>query len=424
MLPNDENNFVDELGSFLEENLNGDSVICLDFLRERIKFFSKPQLTIDTKDENYKKKMFIAKRSTNLLSKMKFNLQNDLYTYSGSQELLSFMLIQIEKKVEQEKEKIDKMPRMVLLGPKTLNRAFYPFQGSYRYMVGFIESQGSRPTMEDEIVIYGMGPRMRKNEDYFAIFDGHGGPEASAFAAKNLHDIFDTHLCRYPGYSTGSVSEADIIEAFQSSFREIDNSMCGQYGMQAGACALVTYFSNNTLFTANLGDSRAVMGTKQGTVRITTDHKPMATFEYERITTLPGGFVVTASLPARVQDQLSTLPGGFVTTDSLPARVQGQLSVSRALGDRHLKPFVSGDPDITVRHLTCDDYFIILGCDGVWDKITDEEAVDLTLKTNNPQEAAANILKKIKGKSDNISIVVIFLQSPRLWSLVNQQIEK
>jgi hypothetical protein len=25
---------------------------------------------------------------------------------------------------------------------------------------------------EDEIVIYGMGPRMRKSEDYFAVFDG------------------------------------------------------------------------------------------------------------------------------------------------------------------------------------------------------------------------------------------------------------
>lgn len=44
-----------------------------------------------------------------------------------------------------------------------------------------------------------MGPRMRENEDYFAVFDGHGGPEASAFAAKHLHDLLDSNLGNYEG---------------------------------------------------------------------------------------------------------------------------------------------------------------------------------------------------------------------------------
>lgn len=47
------------------------------------------------------------------------------------------------------------------------------------------------------------------------------------------------------------------------------------------------------------------------------------------------------------------------------------------MGDRHLKPYVSGEPDIYCTHLTDDHYFIILGCDGVWDKITDDLAVQV-----------------------------------------------
>jgi len=293
------------------------------------------------------------------------------------------------------KEKIERIPRMALLGPKSLSRAFFAFQGSCRFMIGFTDSQGSRPTMEDEIVILGMGPRMRPNEDYFAIFDGHGGHEASEYVAKNLHEILDFNLSSYPGYLTGNLSDEEIKAAFKTTFREVDESMCVQYGMQAGSCALVAYFSGNRLFMANLGDSRAVLGTKQGPVAVTKDHKPSQNEEYKRIISNPGGFV----------------------SNENPARVQGQLSVSRAFGDSHLKPFVSSDPDIFCKYLTNDLYFLILGCDGVWDKITDEEAVSWTFKTKNPQEAATNILKKLKGRSDNISIVVIFLCPPQQWEI-------
>jgi len=395
-----EDHFSNVLDTFLEVNLEGDAFLCLESLNDKIKFSIQTKaktLSLDSSDSNLKRKIFIVNNSLLLLACIQFIREDEsqLYIYSGTQDFLNVINSRFEKEIKRLKEFIDRAPRKVLLGPKTLNRAFYPFQGSYRYMIGFTESQGSRPTMEDEIVIFGMGPRMRKNEDYFAIFDGHGGPEASAFAAKNLHEILDANLCNYPGYSSSLLSNEDITSGLQSAFRELDNSMCFQYGMQSGACALVIYISDCRMFTANLGDSRAIFGTKNGTIRITNDHKPMSESEYNRIT---------------------SHQGGFVTTDTPPARVQGQLSVSRALGDRHLKPYVSGEPEIFYTDLTDDHYFVVLGCDGVWDKISDEEAAEITFKTNNPQDAALDILKKIKGKSDNISIVVIFLQHPKLWS--------
>ena len=51
-------------------------------------------------------------------------------------------------------------------------------------------------------------------------------------------------------------------------------------------------------------------------------------------------------------------------------RVNGQLSVSRAIGDREHKPFISAKPDVTSIEMNGSEEFIIIGCDGLllWPK--------------------------------------------------------
>jgi serine/threonine protein phosphatase PrpC len=75
--------------------------------------------------------------------------------------------------------------------------------------------------------------------------------------------------------------------------------------------------------------------------------------------------------------------GGEVTTTTdkngkQTFRVKGSLAVSRALGDFFLNPFVTGEPQIHGPiQITPDKktYFLIMACDGLWDKVSDEEAV-------------------------------------------------
>lgn len=43
--------------------------------------------------------------------------------------------------------------------------------------------------MEDKTVVYGSF-RNKKDEDYFAVFDGHSGTAASIFASKVLSEDF------------------------------------------------------------------------------------------------------------------------------------------------------------------------------------------------------------------------------------------
>jgi serine/threonine protein phosphatase PrpC len=91
-------------------------------------------------------------------------------------------------------------------------------------------------------------------------------------------------------------------------------------------------------------------------IRLTVDHKASLPEEAKRITDA----------------------GGFVGRN----RVNGVLAVSRALGDHMLKEndVVTAVPYCQETELTDEDSFLVLACDGVWDVITDQEAVDFVLQ--------------------------------------------
>jgi serine/threonine protein phosphatase PrpC len=55
---------------------------------------------------------------------------------------------------------------------------------------------------------------------------------------------------------------------------------------------------------------------------------------------------------------------------------------------------------------------LLLACDGLWDVIQDQEAVDLALSFNGEKEDAAQFLVEEamrRGSTDNISVIVAWL---------------
>lgn len=123
--------------------------------------------------------------------------------------------------------------------------------------------------------------------------------------------------------------------------------------------------------------------------------------------------------------------GGFVARN----RVLGILAVTRSFGDHGMKDFVIAEPHITDTAIpttvnstsntqTSDAHpLLILACDGVWDVMTDQEAVDFVLskctsegvgesRTFLPERDAAKLLVQEaldRGSTDNVTAIVVFL---------------
>ncbi|GAA5969027.1 hypothetical protein JCM3765_005270 [Sporobolomyces pararoseus] len=151
--------------------------------------------------------------------------------------------------------------------------------------------------------------------------------------------------------------------------------------------ARVVKAAKRTLYTANAGDARAVLSRNGQAVRLSHDHKASDAKEAERI------------------DQA----GGFIMNQ----RVNGYLAVSRALGDSAMKQFVVGSPYTTETTLGPEDEYLIIACDGLWDVISDQEAVDLLKSSGirDPQEASQKLVEQAlaRNSTDNVTVLVVCL---------------
>jgi protein phosphatase PTC1 len=76
-----------------------------------------------------------------------------------------------------------------------------------------------------------------------------------------------------------------------------------------------------------------------------------------------------------------------------------------------MKQYVSGEPYISETVIESTDTHLILACDGVWDVLSDQDAVTLILRYETCKEAAKQLLIQSlrSGSTDNISVIVIKL---------------
>eukprot|EP01114_Cavostelium_apophysatum_P019480 TRINITY_DN6296_c0_g1_i2.p1 TRINITY_DN6296_c0_g1~~TRINITY_DN6296_c0_g1_i2.p1 ORF type:complete len:334 (-),score=77.35 TRINITY_DN6296_c0_g1_i2:325-1326(-) len=257
-------------------------------------------------------------------------------------------------------------------------------QHSTRFVIGYAETIGRRPTMEDEIRVVGKLRTNHQEEDYVAVFDGHGGKECSEFAAAHLHKILAKKLDEL----------ATVEQSLKQSFLEL-NEMIKTTNKGGGTTALVALITEKKVYIANAGDSRAVFLKGDDTTAITNDHKPDLPEEEDRI--VKSGGKVT---------RITNKAGKTIS------RVNGMLAVSRALGDIFLQPHVTAEPEIHSFDMSPSDKYLILGCDGVWDVLSNEETTFLASLSDDPEEAAIKIRDTAlnKGSADNISVAVIKFQ--------------
>ncbi|XP_022718390.1 probable protein phosphatase 2C 30 isoform X2 [Durio zibethinus] len=114
-----------------------------------------------------------------------------------------------------------------------------------------------------------------------------------------------------------------------------------------------------------------------------------------------------------VTDKEFLSQGGFVHCRNGVWRVQGSLAVSRAIGDFHLKQWIISEPEIKTLPLTSDCEFLIMASDGLWDKVNEQEAVNVVLRERNVQESCKKLVDIScgRGNIDDITVMVVNLEN-------------
>ena len=243
---------------------------------------------------------------------------------------------------------------------------------------------------------------------FCGIFDGHGGAHAAHFCRDNLHFNVMAASSFYSGDPRAALrdgfrkTEADLI--YEQSRRgqsqdETDVSDGnGNHGGGSGCCgttALLMLLQGEHMHVAWLGDCRAVLCRNGNAIALTTDHSLKDSDERAR----------------------ALADGGRVEGH----RLGGFLEVARALGDfdhtQGGKPAgLSAQPSVRSEIVSQEDEFVILGSDGLWGVVQNEDAVRLAraeLATyDNDAEMASQKLIEVALKrhcDDNVSVMVVNL---------------
>ncbi|CAM9676769.1 unnamed protein product, partial [Scytosiphon promiscuus] len=220
--------------------------------------------------------------------------------------------------------------------------------------------KGWRKTQEDtSSIVLNLGGR--KDMVGVGVFDGHSGQEASKYVAENLWNEVT---------ATAQWARGDVDGALRAAFLAVDACMHKEQVCH-GTTAVVAVVTPSLLYIANCGDSRAVLCKEGAATAVSTDHKPGVYTEKCRVIRC-GGQVIPGEFGgvSRV-----TAPGCLVA-----------MATSRSLGDFHFKrnyhssqseQVVSPEAEVVCVPRSSGDEFLILGTDGVWDVLSNQEVSDM-----------------------------------------------
>jgi len=270
--------------------------------------------------------------------------------------------------------------------------------------VSHFSTQGRRPTMEDKVQVIesfkiNKPPHCVGPLSFFGVYDGHSGTGAVEYCYKAVYEFLKQQL------KLGMAPAAALDYAYAAADKHVlaDGSGCT-------ACSVLVCKETGRMWVANCGDSRAVLCRAGQAIELTKDHKASDALEAKRIAAAGG-------------EILDVKGNKYVKYPKEDTHLG--LSVSRSLGDNHyndtVDPLIIGTPDITQQVLQKEDEFVVLACDGVWDVMSSQQAVDhlrsfyaKCKKKGRPvdaekmsEELANKALKDRSG--DNISVVVAIL---------------
>lgn len=243
--------------------------------------------------------------------------------------------------------------------------------GKQLFQNGLAYEPGKLSQMEDAVSI--VGEFAGNGTQFYGVFDGHGGYRASRSCALNAAHILQESL----------KGTSSIESGIDLAFANLHSAVIKDFHSE-GTTASMAFVIGETLYTANVGDSRILLIKGENSKRLSVDHR--------------------VSNP----DERKILQKKGVRVFS--NRIEGVLNLSRSIGDQYLGLSLLHSPHIEKTPISSGESLVI-ATDGVWDELSDDEVTSIVISANTPSDAAQHIKNRAlqSGSEDNITVVCVSL---------------
>lgn len=144
--------------------------------------------------------------------------------------------------------------------------------------------------------------------ELFSIIDGHGGSLTAQFIAAHMQQELEKALAKH------GLSDSGVQRALKEAFLQLDAQAIRSVQEESGAVAVATLKIGSIIWTANLGDCRAILKVGEEVIQLSEDAKPDN---------------------PRFKKSIEKRGGLVINVRGVP-RVNGNLAVARAFNDHRI----------------------------------------------------------------------------------------
>jgi serine/threonine protein phosphatase PrpC/CRP-like cAMP-binding protein len=292
---------------------------------------------------------------------------------------------------------------------------------------------------------------------FFAVFDGHGrdGDRCANFARDNLPALVEKHIngsksreekllrIREDGNVAVELTKDQIQSACLKAHLQCNRNMHRAKDMDdslSGTTAISAYLHGrrNRITICNVGDSRAILGTKSDNspncalkaMPLSRDQTPYRRDERIRVKKTGARILSLDQIEGLepIDDDDDGEHGDLELGEQLdeggdPPRVWSPVgeypgtAFTRSLGDAIAEELgVFAEPEMLTRELTENDKIIVLASDGVFEFLTNQSVIDMCAKFSDPLEACRAVVAEsyelwlqYELRTDDITMICIFV---------------
>jgi len=302
-----------------------------------------------------------------------------------------------------------------------------------------------------------------------SVFDGHGGWQVSNFLEREIGPKLRTLAGKQ-----SSVEPKAIEKLLTKGYYELEEQLRGRVArsmelgfdrfVRVGSCAVTVAVTEEHYVVANAGDCKALLCTNGKAVPLSRIHNANDPDERARLRREHSQEQDAVRCMDAYQDpitkELFVRAYGDRVHVEANCYIKGLLQPSRAFGDFALKradmnidiaskspvvneaismPYVTAQPEVLVHARGDKDEMLIIGSDGLYDFLEDDEIVAVARAEKTPEAAAQALVDEVRKRSkkaaglteaqyralpddkvrdvhDDITVLVFFLQYPEAWT--------